>query len=106
MNRYVIKVNNYFHRTEAPFIEDSRLGFVVRELIKNGFVFGEFRFTNLEDIATKYNTWWKWNDIVIGDDAECKRVLHAGYYYRFAPQRKTPRVISLNKFLRIKKYED
>ena len=50
--------------------------------------------------------WWKWNDIVIGDDVECKRVLHAGYYYLFTPIRKTPRVISLNKFLRIKKYED
>jgi len=106
MNTYIIKVKNYYERTEAPRIVDSRFGFVIKELFKKGFVFTDMRLTNLEYIEIYYPRWYRWNDIVIGDD-ECKRVLHVGEDYIFCRHNKTsPKIINIRTFLRIKNYEN
>jgi len=85
--KYLIKIKGYERDAEGnpietvPNIEDSEFGKVMTELFKIGFVFTCERRKSLNDIKNRFEKWWIWDSIIIGESLDCKMLVDAGRNY-------------------------
>ena len=85
--KYIIRIKDYERDDKGnsietiPRIENSEFGKVMTELLKLGFVFTIERMKTLSAINHRFNQWWIWNDIIVGESSDCKMIVDAGRNY-------------------------